>query len=147
MNEKKQEHDGLLKRHEHDLWREDLDAFAEALEIEWAREERDRLAQGAKKGEVAKGKGRRRAPAKKAKAAIQDRPGQEPENEPMSANKVKKPRKPRQMGAAEATMKQKEPEEMSLRERMAAKFGKDMPMQSSLLSGKQGLTAAQQASK
>ena len=27
MNEKKQEHDALLDKHPHDLWREDLDAF------------------------------------------------------------------------------------------------------------------------
>ena len=36
---------------------------------------------------------------------------------------------------------------MTLRERMAAKFGKDLPMKTSLFTGKDGLTAAQQESK
>lgn len=54
----------------------------------------------------------------------------------MSINKVVKPRKAKPMGAAQATMKQKDPEDMTLRERMAAKLGKEATMQSSIFNGK-----------
>jgi len=46
MNEKKQEHDALLKKPHHQLWHEDLDAFLEALDKHEAQEEKDRLAHG-----------------------------------------------------------------------------------------------------
>ena len=56
-------------------------------------------------------------------------------------------RKPKQPKAAAAAPK-KEPEELSLRERLAAMHGnKDLKMPASMFSGGQGLTAAQHESK
>ena len=135
MNEKQQEHAALQQKHEHDLWREDLDAFAAELERVWAKEEEERLKHGGVKNDGKKGK--RRAPAKKGKAAIKDKPQREPENEPMGANMGKKKGKQaRPMAAQESTMRPKAPEELTLRERMEARFGKDLPGQTSLFSGR-----------
>lgn len=142
MNEKKHDHDILEAKHIHELWRNDLDGFITEMEKCWEQEEVERLKHGSVKNE---GKRKRKAPAKKGKAINNKR---EPENEPLIANKVRKASKKRSMAAAAAeSIKPKNPDEMTLRERMAGRFGKDMPMQSSLLSGRDGLTAAQMDSK
>ena len=67
MNERKKEHDILQGKHIHQLWNDDLDAFAEELERAWAKDEEERLKHGGVKNEGKKG--RRKAPAKKGKAA------------------------------------------------------------------------------
>lgn len=83
------EHDALEKKTVNQLWEGDLDAFAEELEKVWAKEETERLKHGGVKNEGKKGK--RKAPAKKPAAIKAKNNRNEPENEPMSANKVKKP--------------------------------------------------------
>lgn len=139
MNEKKIEHDSLEKKGPNDLWTDDLDAFSEELVKVWAKEEEDRLKHGGVKNEG--GKKRRGAAAKKPAARKQ----KEPENEPMIKRK-KAASKKRAAAAEVVTIKPRE--DMTLRERMMADtFNKDMPMKNSILSGKQGLTAAQQQSK
>lgn len=144
MNEKKIEFDALHEKTIHTIWTEDLDAFMTELKHVWAKEEVDRQKMG---GVVNEGKGKkglkRKPPAKKATAT-----GAASENAQTTGTA-----KPRQKKGgdksknapvkAAATTQPKDPSDMTLLERMQARLGKDMPMQSSLFSGKMGLTASQ----
>ena len=165
MNEKKQEHDALAAKHIHTMWSEDLDAFEAELVAVWAKEEEERLRHGGVKNEGKRkgGKGKKGPAAKKGKGETQStlnikpKLNAKPENELMgstTAGKKKGPtKKQRVLAAAEAAeeenkMKPIDPNDLPLRERMRLQFdgNKDMPIQTTLFSGKQGLTAAQQAS-
>lgn len=64
MNDKKNEHDELEKKHAFKLWEEDLDNFLAALDKHEAQEEKDRLAVGAVKNEE-KAKNRKKPAAAK----------------------------------------------------------------------------------
>lgn len=68
MNDKKNEHDALEKRHHFSLWEEDLENFLVALDKYEAQEEKDRLALGGLKNED-KAKRRKPAAAKQKEAA------------------------------------------------------------------------------
>jgi len=141
MHEKKLEHDALLQKSIPDLWTEDLDAFLVELEKVWEQEEQDRLKHGGVKND---GKKKRKAPPAK-KGKTRGDGADENEYEPVRKKPLsKKQAKPK--AAAEETKKALE--EMTLRERLAMKFGKDMQMEKpSMFSGRDGLTAAQLESK
>lgn len=140
MNEKKEEHDYLQKKHIFQLWEDDLDAFeAELTKIE-EKEEKDRLMHGGVKNDGKKGK----------RKAVKAKGGQkkqikknEPENEPMINKPAKRQRKVQI--ETKTTFKPKDPENMTLKERMAAKFGGDLPISStkSMFSGSDNLSAMQ----
>ena len=147
MRKSRQEREDLAKRHHHDLWRDDLDALEAVLTKHEAQEEADRVAQGAIKEQGGrKGKrGGKKAPAKQpAKGAAKDQT-KKPIPKGVSNEKMI-PAKG--VGKKAPTPKAKDPDDMTLRERMAARGlakEKDMPMNTgALFKASDGLTSAQQ---
>ena len=124
MRKKKQAREDLEKKDVHTLWVEDLDAFEETLTKHEAQEEADRLAHGVKNSEGGrKGrKGAKKGAGAKKPAAVKGSPrpkkGVAKTQGKLDFNEKSKTIKP----------KEKDPSEMSLKERMAARFGKDIPM-------------------
>lgn len=93
MNEKKDMHDELVKKHHFKLWEEDLEVFLASLDKYEAQEEEDRLAHGTVANE---GKPKRKKAAKK--KDVQSTAETKPEkgtDQPMKAEKkpAKAPKK------------------------------------------------------
>ena len=149
MRKKRQARDDLEGLDARALWVRDLDAFEEALAKHEAQEEADRLAVQPKKPEGPRKGGRKGARGAAAKGGA---PARKPAGK--GAGQVKTAAQGAATGQAKLgfgsgtkprSPKPKAPAEMSLKERMAARFGGDIPMAqaASMHKASDNLTAAQ----
>ena len=146
MRRKKQAREDLEAKHPHTLWIEDLDALEHVLSAHEAQEEADRAAQGKVNAGGKRGrKGAKRAPAKAVKGSDQKAIGQGGAGPKKATGAAATGQAKLDFGSKKAAAKPKQPEQLSLKERMAARYGGDIPMAqaASMHKGSDGLTAAQ----